>query len=118
MWIGQMKNVHISMNPGQNFKFLEPDDSLESKLQLGPVNLDGQLFPVRKEQCGMNSDKVNCCYNRFLNICLFGRTATSTSPPALPSRRGTCKVTLWTLDLVGDHLATEHLASGHKQLIM
>ena len=45
-----MKNVHISLYPGQNFEFLEPDDSLESKLQPGPVNLDGQLFPLRKEQ--------------------------------------------------------------------
>ena len=50
IWIGQMKNLHISLYPGQNCEFLEPDDSLESKLQLGPVNLDGQLFPVRKEQ--------------------------------------------------------------------
>ena len=48
------EKVHISLYPFQNFEFLEPDDSLESKLQLGPVNLDGQLFPVRKEQCGVS----------------------------------------------------------------
>ena len=42
-----MKNVHITLYPGQNFEFLKPDDSLESKLQPGPVNMDGQLFPLR-----------------------------------------------------------------------
>ena len=49
-----MKNVHISLYPGQNFEFLEPDDSLETKLQPGLVHLDGHLFPPRKDQCAVS----------------------------------------------------------------
>ena len=50
-----MKTVHISLYPGQYVKFLWPDHSLESKLHPGPVNLDGQLFSLRKEQCPISN---------------------------------------------------------------
>ena len=46
-WIGLIKHAYISWYPGQNNEFLLPNEPLESKLQLGPVHLDGHIFTLR-----------------------------------------------------------------------
>ena len=64
-WIGCRKHAYISWYPGQNHKFLLPNEPLESKLKPGPVHLDGHVFTLRILQCAEKKQKKSKSFSHL-----------------------------------------------------